>query len=302
MLARLSAKQVFHFAILIAVSVMAWQPASLAVAQEPDRSLATGTTSKAQRAAAAGRIPHDQLERQVSEKVASVVREASIYRQLPVTSINADPDLYLTLLRYPEIIVSTWQIMGVTKMESRRIAPFMLDCSDGAGTKTRTQLVYGDPHMNIYYAEGEYDGPMLLRKVTGRCVVLVETIYEADAAGNPRATTRMNLFLQIDNMAANLIARSIHPLVGTTADHNFVETLKFVESLSHSASINGPGVQHLADKLSGLEPDVRERFRDVAGLAWQRSLRRQQMNETSQRVPPTMQTGFVAPSTTIGDK
>jgi hypothetical protein len=302
MMARCSLNPVHRIAIMIAVGLMAWQPTSVASGQEPDKSLATGTTSKAQRAAAANRIPFDQLEEAVADKVANVVRDASIYRQLPVTSIKTDPDFYLTLLRYPEIIVSTWQLMGVTKMNSRRVAPFVLDCSDGAGTKTRTQLVYGDPHVNVYYSEGEYDGPMLFRKVTGKCVILVETRYEADEAGNPRTTTRMNLFLHIDNMAANLIARSIHPLVGTTADHNFVETLKFVESLSHSASINGPGVQRLADKLTGLDPDVRDRFRDVAGLAWQRSMKRQLVSESSQRTPQTMQAGFTVPSVSIGDK
>lgn len=302
MMARCSLNHVYRIAILIAVGLIAWQPNSTASGQEPDKSMATGTTSKAQRAAATSRIPYDQLEEAVADKVANVVRDASIYRQLPVSTIKTDPDLYLTLLRYPEIIVSTWQLMSVTKMNSRRVAPFVLDCTDGAGTKTRTQLVYGDPHLNVYYSEGEYDGPMLFRKVTGKCVILVETRYEADEAGNPQATTRMNLFLHIDNMAANLIARSIHPLVGTTADHNFVETLKFVESLNHSASVNGPGVQRLADKLPGLDPDVRDRFRDVAGLAWQRSLRRQQLSESNPRTPQTMQAGFTAPSVTIGDK
>ncbi len=237
--------------------------------------MATGTSSRTQRKQAVARIPYDRIDPAVARKVADVVQSAAIYRQLPVTTIQSDPDLYLTLLRYPEIIISTWQLMGVTQMDARRVAPFTLNSSDGAGTTTQAELIYGDPHLNIYYAEGEYEGPMLFRKVTGKCVIVVESRYVLGPGGQPTVTSRMNVFLQIDNLAASLIAKTIHPLVGTTADHNFVETMKFAEKLSETTGRNGPGVQRMAERLNGIQPDVRQRFVDVAGIAWQRNQQRQ---------------------------
>jgi hypothetical protein len=273
---------------MLAICCGSFAVAQNASGQMIDTSMATGTSGKSQRAAAAARIPHDQLDPAVSQKVAEVVRKATIYRQLPVTTINSDPDLYLTLLRYPEVIISTWQLMGVTQMNAARVAPFTMQVADGAGTTTRTDLIYGDPTLNVFYSEGEYDGPMLFRKITGKCVIIVESLYQADVAGQTSVTSRLNIFLQIDNMAAGLIARTIHPLVGTTADDNFVETLKFAEKLAATTEKNGPGVQRMGERLNGLQPDVRQRFIEVAGVAWQRAIQRQQP-EINRR---TVQTGY----------
>lgn len=259
--------------LLLAVSVSVGV-ASRTASGQLDTSMATGTTSRTERHAAASRIPHDRLDPAVSRKVADVVQNATIYRQLPVVTINSDPDFYLTLLRYPEVIISTWQLMGVTQMDAKRIAPFAIEVNDGAGTATKTDLVYGDPNLNIFYSEGEYDGPMLFRKINGKCVIVVESHYQLDASGQPSVTSRLNIFLHIDNMAAGLIARTIHPLVGTTADNNFVETLKFTEKLAATSDTNGPGVQRMGSRLPGLQPDVRQRFIDIAGIAWQRAQRR----------------------------
>lgn len=254
-----------------------------------DESLATGTTSKVQRTAAAGLIPYNRLEPGMARQVSEVVQNASIYRQLPVTTVKCDPDMYLTLLRYPEIIIGTWQLMGVTQMDARRTGPFQLHATDGAGTTTRSELIYGDPHLNIYYAEGEYEGPMVFRKITGKCLIVVESRYTAGANGQPMVTSRMNVFLQFDNLAAGFIARTIHPLVGSTADHNFVETMRFAEKLSQTTLRNGPGVQRMAARLSGLSPEVRQRFVDVAGVVWQRS---QPVQVQASPSPGMMQTGY----------
>jgi hypothetical protein len=250
--------------------------------------VATGSTSNSFRKRAASKIPYQQMSPAVARRVAEVVNNASLYRQLPVTTIQSDPDMYLFLLRYPETIIGTWRLMGISEMTARRVAPFRLQAADGAGTTTDAELVYGQPNLNIYYAEGQYEGPMIFRKITGSCVIMVESNYQLGADGLPRVTSCMNFFLKIDNLAASIIARTVHPLVGTTADHNFVETLKFAEKLSETSGRNGPGVQRMAARLEGLTPDVRRQFQEMAGLVWQRT-------QAGPGTPAAMQTGFTEP-------
>ncbi len=253
-------------------------------------SMATGSTSNSLRKQAAARIPYQQMSPAVARRVADVVNKSSLYRQLPVTTIQSDPDMYLFLLRYPESIIGTWRLMGISEMTARRTAAFRLQASDGAGTTTTADLVYGQPNLNIYLADGEYDGPMVFGKVTGSCVIMVESNYHRGPDGQPQVTSCMNFFMKIDNLAASIIARTIHPLVGTTADHNFVETLKFAEKLSGTSARNGPGVQRMAQRVDGLTPEVRHRFQEMAGVVWQRS--------QSQPVPTAavQTTGFTEPT------
>ena len=264
----------------------------LSYAQLIDPSMATGTTNSTYRKKAAARIPYKQMSPTAARRVADVVNHSSLYRQLPITTINSDPDMYLFLLRYPETIIGTWQLMGISEMSAKRTAPFRLEASDGAGTETQAELVYGQPNLNIYYAEGEYEGPMLFRKVTGSCVIMVESSYHRGPDGQTQVTSRMNFFLKIDNLAASVIAKTIHPLVGTTADHNFVETMKFAEKLSETSGRNGPGVQRMANRIECLSPEVRKSFQEMAGVVWQRS----QGQQVKQASSAAIQTGYSEPS------
>ena len=261
-------------------------------AQLIDPNMATGSTSSALRKKAVARIPYQQMAPAAARRVADVVDHSSLYRQLPITTIQADPDMYLFLLRYPETIIGTWQLMGISEMSATRTAAFRLKASDGAGTQTQAELVYGQPNLNIYYAEGEYEGPMLLRKVTGSCVIMIESQYHRGPDGTPQVTSCMNFFLKIDNLAASVIAKTIHPLVGTTADHNFVETLKFAEKLSETSGRNGPGVQRMANRIDSLSPEVRQRFQDMAGVVWQRAQNQQAKKPQSK----TIQTAYSEPT------
>ncbi len=236
------------------------------------QTMGTGSSSKKYKQSAIAKIPFNELTPAMARQVADVVQHTSIYRQLPITSVESDPDLYLYLVRYPEVVISIWRLMGVSQMKADRVGNFQLRADDGAGTNTDVQLIYGKPKLNIYYAEGEYDGPMLFRRVTGKCVLVLESDYRRNSAGKVIVTSRLNVFLKIDNLAASIIARTVHPFVGTTADHNFVESLRFIEKLSSTTQENGPGVQQMTHRLTGLTPDVRGRFVDIAGIAYEREL------------------------------
>ncbi len=230
-----------------------------------------GSTSRADRLTAIRSIPMHKLTKQAQKKLSSVMNSPSIYRRLPVTTIQADPDLQTFLVRYPEIVVNIWQIMGVTKMSTKRISDFLLATNDGVGTTSRADLVYGSAGIHVYYCEGSYDGAMLLRPVKGRCVVILKTDYFVARDGKTYSKNRLDIFLKIDNMAASVVAKTVHPLVGSTADHNFVESMKFLENLSRTTETNGTGVQRLAQRLKGVSYPVRQRFIEIAGAVYAKS-------------------------------
>ena len=112
-----------------------------AVAQE----LTKASTSSQDRDAALRSIPFDQMTPETRDKLWSVVNRPDIYRRLPVVSIECDPDLYLHMIRHPEVVVSIWHLMGITQVETERVAPYVVNAADGAGTRSRIELVYGTP-------------------------------------------------------------------------------------------------------------------------------------------------------------
>lgn len=216
------------------------------------------------RMAAEQAIPFDKLKPDTRAKLLSVVDRPTLYRRLPIQSIDCDHELHVFLVRYPEVVVNIWQLMGITNIQAKRTAEFTVEGSDGAGTTSRINLVYGTPDLHLYYCEGSYEGPLFRRLLTGRSVLLLRSGYTFDRAKRPIVTNQLDVFLAVDNAGAELLAKTLHTTVGKTIDSNFTETTKFLTRVSDAAERNGPGMENLAAKLNNCNANVRKDFFDVS--------------------------------------
>jgi hypothetical protein len=247
-----------HRHLLWLLALFAWLPPFSARAASPEL-IERGSYDQAIQS-----IPFDRLTDSAQERIWKIVSQPSIYRRLPVTQLQSDPDLYLFLVRHPEIIVNMWELMGVTKVKVRRTGDFTFDANDGAGTTGRGELIYGDKETHLVLGEGSYEGPVLKRQIHGRCLVILKSGYTPDDSQKAVVTHRLDMFVQLDDIGADLVARTFHPLVGKSADHNFVETSRFFGQIAQAAETRPTGMQQLAGRLTNVAPEIRERF---AGLA-----------------------------------
>ena len=214
-------------------------------------------------------VPFGVLTEDTQLKLKPVLEKTSLYRRLPQMGVECDADYFRFLVRHPEVIVEIWKLMEVTKMNTTRTGPYTLQSNDGAGTLSELELVYGDSEKHIYYGTGTYEGPLLRRKLSGKVVLVLQTKHGFTEEGKPNAVSQLDVFLKVDNVAAGVIARTLQPLVGPTADHNFTQSLRFFERLHDTTVRNGPGVQLMAERLD-LQPDVLKGFQQVAGTAFER--------------------------------
>ncbi len=245
------------------------------------KSTTTGAdTSRAARDRARQAIPFQKIHEPLRTRLAQIVDRPTVFRRMPVQVIACDPELYTFLVRYPEVIVNMWQLMGVTKVEINRTSSFAFDAKDGAGTVSKVQLVYGTRDSHLFLADGYYEGPMVRRRVTGRCVLLLTTRFSQDNHHRPFVSSRLDVFVQLDNAGAEFIAKTLHPFFGHTADKNFAESTKFLGQVCRVAENNGPGVQRLVTRLTHVDPSIRRRFSDVTTAINQRAIMRTMLPET----------------------
>ena len=253
---------------LVCVGITVCTHCQSAMAQETGET-PTGSSHRSHRAAGIKAIPFAKLNGGAQKRIKDVVTRPSFYRRLPVQTIDADPEYFRLLVRRPELIVSIWQLMGVTQMSTERTGPFTVKTNDGAGTISDLELVYGNDNLHVFYGNGSYTGTMLRQKLTGRCVIVLQTQATETATGFDLAST-LDIYLKVDNATASLITRTIQPLVGTTADHNFTESLKFVQRLNQSTRSNGPGVKGMGRKLK-IDNQVRKEFEVVVDKVYARA-------------------------------
>ena len=116
--------------------------------------LTSGSSGKQFRQEGIAAVPFQLLNKETAAKLKPVLDKPSLYRRLPKMAIECDQDYFRFLIRYPEVIVEIWKLMGVTKMDSSRVGPYRLASDDGAGTLSDLELVYGDGKKHIYYGNG----------------------------------------------------------------------------------------------------------------------------------------------------
>lgn len=242
-------------------------------------------TSRAAKEDAIRGIPFSRLSNEAQQRLHTVIKKPTMFRRMPVSVINCDPELHRFSVRHPEVIVNIWQLMGITSVTAQRTAPYVLKCSDGVGTVTDMELIYGDRDTHILMCEGSYDGPLFRKPLTGRCVLVLKSGAATNSKGY-QLTNRLDIFLQIDHAGLDIFAKTLHPLLGKSADVNFTESMKFLERMSRAAESNNDGMQHLASQLSSVQAPIRDEFSRVVSNVHQRyaQLHRAKTPKVSQRV------------------
>ncbi len=240
--------------LLVCVSLVS------AARAESDPLAATG--SRSARNEAMRSIPWKSLSNGERRMVQYVARNATIYRRMPTRVIDCDPVVFNFLGQHPEVVTELWKMMGVCNLNLELVGPETYRATDGSGTSGTVRYLasnWNDDAQNValIYCEGKYSGAPLPRAVTARSVLLLRSGSTVETNGRPYVTARLDSFVLVDKIGAELVAKTIQPLLVKTADHNFVETMKFVGTFSKTAENNPAGMQRLADKLDRVDEPTR---------------------------------------------
>jgi hypothetical protein len=222
-----------------------------------------GNSSSGMRKAAVQSIPFDKLPADAREKVNAVLSNVSIYRHLPVRVVNCDPEMYLFLVRHPDVVVNIWEILGVAQLQLRQTDIDTFRVVESEGTAANLEYIYHTRDLQILHGKWTYTGPLLAHKITGSCLAVLKTGYTKDAEGKYFITSRMDGFLSVDSGGAEMLARALQPLVVKNIDNNFIQTVAFLGSMSKTAEVNSAGMARLAGRLTHVQPETRQQLCDV---------------------------------------
>jgi hypothetical protein len=209
-------------------------------------------------------IPLKRLSPSDREKVGSVLANVSVFRRLPIKSIDCDPEMYLFLVRHPDVVVNIWEQLRISRLQLRQLGENEFQIVEPAGATTRFEYVYRSHDLHVIYGEGVYDGPLLARPVKGRGVLVLKTGYVRETNDRNYVTSRMDCYLCVEPAGAELLTKTVSPLVGKTVDLNFVQTTAFLGALSRTAESDCRRIRELSARLDRVRPEVRDEFSELA--------------------------------------
>ncbi len=245
----------------------------------------SGQSSRDARDEAIRQLPLQRLNQRDRRRVLGVVNDTAIFRHLPTQSIPCDPQMYKFVLGNPDLVVNLWRVLGISDVSLRRTGPTTFATDDGAGTVGNIEVLLQTPELTLVIAEGVYDGALFTRRVAGKCVMSVRSEYRHASDGRDYAICAMDSFIQIDNVGAELVAKTFQPLVGHFADHNFRETANFLGTLNRAAEVNPTKIIQLTNRMQDVSPEVKEQFIDLTHQLAQRIASR---DETIDVSPPSL--------------
>jgi hypothetical protein len=223
-----------------------------------------GHSGESVRQSAIQSLPMDKLDAQDRAKVHAVLANVTIFRRLPVRVVDCDPDLYLFLVRHPDVVINIWNTLKISQLQLKQTGPKEFRLKEDSGVTADLEYLYRGHDTHLIYAEGVYEGATFSRQVKGAGLFCLKSGYIRETDGRYYITSRLDAFISIEPSAVELVAKTLHPLLGATADNNFTQTIAFVGSLSRNAEQNSRSIQRLAAKLNNVQPDVREQFAQLA--------------------------------------
>jgi len=253
-------RSVISFPIVAISLAIAAMHSGHTVFAQPPLAPQTNTSSRTSNHDAISAIPMGRLTPAAQQRILAITNRPTLYRHLGQQTIECDADLFMFVVRNPEVLVGIWDLMDITEVQTQRIDPFKLRAIDGSGTDCTVDLVYGDPAVHVYVADGFYDGKLTANVINGKGVFILRSTYKVDASGNSIVEGSLDCFVQVEHLAADLIMRTFGPLIGRTADHNFAETARFIDQLGTSAAKNPIAMEELAMRLPQVSEPSRKRF------------------------------------------
>ena len=64
-----------------------------------------------------------------------------MFRRLPAQAMDCDQDMFLFLVRHPEVLVGIWEVMDITQVKMTRTGPYVLTAKAGQGTTCVIELI-----------------------------------------------------------------------------------------------------------------------------------------------------------------
>lgn len=204
-------------------------------------------------------IPWEKLTDEARKKLNHVITNPSVFHRSPYQKTTCDHDVYLHLIRYPELVVNMWELMGVSKLQMKREQDYLIKINDGQGSNSQLELIYGNKNLHIFYAEGAYQGTIIPTTSKGRVVLILQT-KDSTERGKPVVSHRLDMFVQFDKSTDQILAKTLKGLFLKMVDMNFAETTKFIGQIDEIIKDNPAGMKRLSGRLTRVKPPVRTQF------------------------------------------
>lgn len=218
---------------------------------------AKGTSESSARKAAVAALPLDQLSAENRQKVHTLIKSVSFYRRLPKVTFTVEPDVYNYFLAHPDVAVSIWRAMKISKLKMWQTGRFDYEADTGDGSVGTLEVLHVGGEKNLVTCDGLYKSQFFSKPIEAKSLLFLQTSFAKQPDGTVLVTHRADLFVSFPSTTIDVVARIFSPLTVKMTDRTFTEISLFLKMMSMAMSRRPDWVEHITEKMEGVA-DVRK--------------------------------------------
>lgn len=262
--------------------------------------LQPGTSGRDALSAAKSSLPLRQLSVDDRRRAENILNNLSMFRAMPSLRLQVDHDVYRFFVEHPDVAVSMWRALGVSKCELWQTGPnaYETDIGDGSTGVIDVLLRSGTDHLIL--GEGEFKSPLIVKPIQATALLHLHTDYVIRRDGETEAITRGSLFVAFPSQTVETAAKVISPVTNMVIDRNFEEIGMFAQMMTVTMR-NQPGwIESLAGQLDGILERRRLELLQVTARAYvanrKRDFQREGRPISADLITPSSNGAAVAPA------
>ncbi|GAB5440793.1 MAG: hypothetical protein Fues2KO_11420 [Fuerstiella sp.] len=229
--------------------------------------IASGTSDQRALQSAASRIPYPKMSVRSRERVAKIVQNLSQYRRMPSLQYEVNPDMYLYLMRHPDVAVSTWRVMGISQLQMFQKDTFEFAASAIDGSEGIADVVWRDHHQCLFIAEGQYNSPLLPTSINASALVWLQFRFVKTDEGRTLVNQQVETFIHFPSAAIETIARMASRITNTILDRNVFEVSLYARMMSQATEKDPAWLAEVAARMDGVDAARRTELAALANSA-----------------------------------
>lgn len=221
------------------------------------RILAESTSDHVVRDRCKQQIPYGKMSESAQRRAADLIAGSSQYRRMPCLQYEVNPNIYQYLLNHPDVAVSTWRAMGISKLQMSQTGDFEYEAQSGDGSDGIAHVLWRDGNQCVFIVEGSYKSPLLPKTINASALVWLRYRFIESNEGTTLVNQQVETFLYFPSMAVDTIAKLATSVTNTILDRNVFEVSLYARMMSKAAEKEPEWIEQLALRMDGVPPQRR---------------------------------------------
>lgn len=228
--------------------------------------LADGESSQNAEDQARNSIPLNAMTPQNRQRAQVIIKERSQFRRLPSLQYNIDEPMFRYLLKHPDVAVSTWRVMGISRFEMWQTGENEFEAQAIDGSEGIADILYQDNNQMVFVCQGSYHNPLLPRAMEAAALIWFRAVYTPNQDGSQTVTQKADVFVRFPSSGVSAIAKVLTPVLHTLMDRNLFEVSLYGSMMSRAVRDEPEWVIQVAQQMEGVLPQRKEELTNVARM------------------------------------